>query len=101
MSIVVLLKAGVHIENNALFVIFFLCWCLITRKRGNIHVNRFQLVFSPRLFLTAAAVFISEGVPLELVRRVVGSGMEVLFMAALLMTDMRLETLRSVLERRT
>lgn len=41
------------------------------------------------VFLSAGLVFIGEGIPVEMVRRTVGSGAEVLFMTALLMTEAR------------
>ena len=43
----------------------------------------------PWLFLTAVLVFLGEGIPLEMIRRVLGSGAEVLFMTALLLTEQR------------
>jgi hypothetical protein len=43
------------------------------------------------VFLTALLVFIGEGVPVEMVRRVVGSGAEVLFIVAMLVTERWLE----------
>lgn len=46
----------------------------------------------PWVFLTALLVFIAEGVPIELVRRVIGSGAEVLFIAAMLFTERRIST---------
>jgi len=36
-------------------------------------------------------VFIGEGVPVEIVRRIVGSGAEVLFIIAMLMTERWIE----------
>jgi hypothetical protein len=53
----------------------------------------------PWVFLTAAMVFILEGIPVEFVRRVAGSGAEVLFIIALLITEQRVETLQSPSER--
>ena len=41
----------------------------------------------PWEFLAAVLVFIAEGVPIEWVRRSLGSGFEVLFLAAMLATD--------------
>lgn len=41
----------------------------------------------PWLFLAALLVFVGEGMPLEWVRRLLGSGFEVLFIAAMLATD--------------
>lgn len=41
----------------------------------------------PWVFLTAVLVFIGEGIPIELIRRVAGSGAEVLFIISLLMTE--------------
>jgi hypothetical protein len=41
----------------------------------------------PWLFLTTALVFIGEGIPVEAMRRVAGSGAEVLFMVTLIMTE--------------
>ena len=41
----------------------------------------------PWVLITALLVFIGEGIPVELVRRVIGSGAEVLFIAALLQTE--------------
>jgi hypothetical protein len=43
------------------------------------------------VFLTAILVFIGEGIPVEMVRRTVGSGAEVLFMLAMLMIEQRFE----------
>jgi hypothetical protein len=43
----------------------------------------------PWTFLTALMVFVGEGIPIELIRRVVGSGAEILFIAALLTTEQR------------
>ena len=43
----------------------------------------------PWLFLTAVLVFLGEGIPVEMIRRVLGSGAEVLFMTALLLTEQR------------
>lgn len=47
----------------------------------------------PWVFLTAVMVFVGEGIPVEMVRRVVGSGAEVLFIVAILVTERWLETL--------
>jgi hypothetical protein len=44
--------------------------------------NRF-----PWLFLTALLVFVGEGIPVEWIRRVLGSGGEVLFMATMLVLE--------------
>lgn len=41
----------------------------------------------PWVLITAVLVFIGEGIPVELVRRVLGSGAEVLFIAAMLRTE--------------
>jgi hypothetical protein len=43
------------------------------------------------LFLTAVLVFIGEGIPLEWVRRIIGSGAEVLFMVAMLVMERRIK----------
>ncbi|MGD2163196.1 MAG: hypothetical protein PVG04_08885 [Anaerolineales bacterium] len=51
----------------------------------------------PWVFLSALLVFITEGIPIELVRRVLGSGAEVLFIAAMLLTETR--SLRSNTDR--
>ncbi len=48
----------------------------------------------PWVFLTTVLVFIGEGIPVELVRRVMGSGAEVLFMLALLMTERWIEAVQ-------
>lgn len=44
----------------------------------------------PWVFVTVILAFIAEGIPVEAIRRVFGSGFEVLLMAALLETDRRL-----------
>ncbi len=49
----------------------------------------------PWVFLTAVLVFILEGIPVEWVRRVAGSGSEVLFIGALLITEQRVERLQT------
>ena len=41
----------------------------------------------PWEFLAAVLVFVGEGVPVEWVRRILGSGFEVLFLATMLATD--------------
>ena len=46
----------------------------------------------PWLALASIAVFIAEGVPVEAFRRAVGSAFEVAFLAALLLTQHRLDT---------
>jgi hypothetical protein len=49
----------------------------------------------PWVFLTALLVFIGEGIPVEVVRRVLGSGAEVLFMYALVRTELWLDSVFS------
>jgi hypothetical protein len=44
----------------------------------------------PWVFVTVVLAFIAEGIPVEAIRRVFGSGFEVLLMAALIETDRRL-----------
>lgn len=46
------------------------------------------------VLLTAVLVFIGEGMPIEMVRRIVGSGAEVLFMIALLATEQWVNTVQ-------
>ena len=44
----------------------------------------------PWNLVAAVLVFVGEGIPLEMARRVIGSGVELLFMAAILTVEMRL-----------
>jgi len=62
---------------------------------GAVGLLHWRAIRYPWLFAFALLVFLGEGIPLEWVRRILGSGAEVLFIAAMLHLEGRLARPRS------